>query len=138
MAESDTQEEKKNLENTQEVFKEFEKEYHQDMEDMARQEHKERMFRRGELLGRFMARKLFGQSDKKYDKEYWGRLERNWRWQKGKQLGREKMEIVTEEEKIKEENLGIREGTEENNNEMGNMVDPYYELQGKFPQDEEA
>jgi len=38
------------------------------------------------------------------------------------------MEIVTEEEKIKEENLGIREGTEENNNEMGNMVDPYYEL----------
>jgi len=48
------------LENTQEVFKEFEKEYHQDMEDMARQEHKERMFRRGELLGRFMARKLFG------------------------------------------------------------------------------
>jgi len=38
------------------------------------------------------------------------------------------MEIVTEEEKIKEENLGIREGTEENNNEMGNIVDPYYEL----------
>jgi len=38
------------------------------------------------------------------------------------------MEMVTEEKKIKEENLGIREGTEENNNEMGNMVDPYYEL----------
>jgi len=26
-----------------------------------------------------MAKKLFGWSDKKYDKEYWGRLERNWR-----------------------------------------------------------
>jgi len=26
-----------------------------------------------------MARKLFGWSDKKYDEEYWARLERNWR-----------------------------------------------------------
>jgi len=29
------------------------------MEDVARQEHKEGMFRRGKLPGRFMARKLF-------------------------------------------------------------------------------
>jgi len=35
------------------------------------------MFRREELLGRFMARKLFGWSDKRYNQEYWGRLERN-------------------------------------------------------------
>jgi len=46
---------------------------------MARQECEEGMFRRGELLGRFTARKLFGWSDKRYDQEYWGRLERNWR-----------------------------------------------------------
>jgi len=30
------------------------------MEDVARQEHKEGMFRRGKLPERFMARKLFG------------------------------------------------------------------------------
>jgi len=29
------------------------------MEDVARQEHKEGMFRRGKLPGRFIARKLF-------------------------------------------------------------------------------
>jgi len=47
------------------------------MEDVARQEYEEGTFRRGELLGRFMARKLFGWLDKRYDQEYWGRLERN-------------------------------------------------------------
>jgi len=30
-----------------------------------------------------MARKLFGWSDKRYNKEYWARLERNWRQWKG-------------------------------------------------------
>jgi len=30
------------------------------MEDVARQEHKEEVFKRGELPGRFTARKLFG------------------------------------------------------------------------------
>ena len=46
---------------------------------MARQEQEKEISERGELLGRFMARKLFGWSDKRYDQEYWGRLERNWR-----------------------------------------------------------
>jgi len=65
------------LKNTQEAIEEFEKEYQQDIEDIAKQEQKERMFRRGELLRRFTAKKLFGKSDKRYDQEYWGRLERN-------------------------------------------------------------
>jgi len=47
------------------------------MEDIRRQEREERIFKRGELLERFMVKKLFGWSDKKYDEEYWGRLERN-------------------------------------------------------------
>jgi len=34
------------------------------MEDVVRQECEDGIFRRGELLGRFMARKLFGWSDK--------------------------------------------------------------------------
>jgi len=39
------------------------------MEDIRRQEKKEEMFRRGDLLGRFTARNLFGWSDKRYDEE---------------------------------------------------------------------
>jgi len=46
------------------------------MKDIARQEHEKGTFRRGELPGRFTARKLFGWSDKRYDQEYWERLER--------------------------------------------------------------
>ena len=37
------------------------------------------------------------------------------------------METITEEEETEEENLGVREQTEED--EIGNIVDPYYELQ---------
>ena len=59
------------------MIKEFKKEYQRDMKDVARQEYEEGTFRRGELLGRFMAKKLFGWLDKRYDQEYWGRLERN-------------------------------------------------------------
>jgi len=58
-AESNTWKGRENLENTKEVIKEFEKEYQRDMEDVARQERKEGTLRRGELLGRFIARKLF-------------------------------------------------------------------------------
>jgi len=38
------------------------------------------------------------------------------------------MKTIPEEEEIKEGESGVREWTEENNNEMGNVVDPYYEL----------
>ena len=39
------------------------------------------------------------------------------------------MEIITEEEEIKEENLGAREQTKDDDNKIDNMIDPYYELQ---------
>ena len=78
-AESDTWEGRENLENVKEAIKEFEREYQRDMEDVARQEHEEEIFRRGELPGRFMAKKLYGWLDKQYDQEYWGRMEKNWR-----------------------------------------------------------
>ena len=42
------------------------------------------------------------------------------------------MKTINEEEEIEEENLGVREQTEEDNDEMGNMVDLYYELQENF------
>jgi len=77
MAKSDTWEERENLENAKEAIKEFEKEYQRDMEDIARQEHEEGMFQQGELPGKFIAKVLYGWSDKRYDQEYWRRLERS-------------------------------------------------------------
>jgi len=72
-----------------------------------------------------MVKKLFGWSDKKYDEEYWGRLERNWRqWKGGWSKKRRTIETIKEEE----EESGIRKWTEKDNEKMGNMVDPYYEL----------
>jgi len=59
-AESDTWKGRENLENAKEAIKEFKKEYWQDIEDVAQQEREERMFRQEELLGRFMAKKLYG------------------------------------------------------------------------------
>ena len=130
MVESNTWEGRENLKNTKEAIKEFEREYQWDMENVARQECKKGTFRRGELLGRFTARKLFGWSGKRYDQEYWGRLKRNWRqWKGGWTSRRRILEIVREEKKkIEQEDLGLREWIEEDNNKIGNMVNPYYKL----------
>ena len=75
-----------------------------------------------------MAKKLFGWSDKRYDKEYQGRLERNWRQWKEEQPKRRTIETIRKEEKIEQEKLEVREQTEKDNDEMGNMVDPYYKI----------
>ena len=58
-----------------------------------------------------MARKLFSWSDKRYNEEYWTRLERNWRqWKEGRTRGQKTMKTIKEEEKeIEQENLGLRE-----------------------------
>jgi len=54
--------------------------------------------------------------DKRYNQEYWGRLERNWnRWKgsqwKKSQLGKKRtmLEIIKEEKEIKQGNSRIRE-----------------------------
>jgi len=38
------------------------------------------------------------------------------------------MKTIPEEEEVKEEKLRVQEWTEEDEDEMGDMVDPYYEL----------
>jgi len=38
------------------------------------------------------------------------------------------MKTILEEEETKEEKLEVREWTEEDEDKMGNMVDPHYEL----------
>jgi len=45
------------------VIEEFEKEYRRDIEDIRRQEKEKEVFRRKELLKRFMAKKLYGWTD---------------------------------------------------------------------------
>jgi len=40
------------------------------MEDVVKQEHEKETFKREELPGKFIARKLFGWSDKRYNQEY--------------------------------------------------------------------
>ena len=100
------------------------------MEDVRRQEREEGTFRRGELPEQFTARKLFGWSDKRYNKEYWGMLERNWRqWKGERKKGQRTMETIREEEEdIEQENSRLKEWIEEDNDEIRNMVNPYYEL----------
>ena len=125
--ESDTWEGRENLGNAKEAIEEFEREYQWDIEEVNWQEREKGIFERGELPGRFMVKKLFGWSDKKYDKEYWGRLERNWRqWKRGQPKKRRTIVMIREEEE--KDKSGIREWTEEDNEKMDNMVDPYYEL----------
>jgi len=45
-------------------------------------------FKRSELLGKYIARILFGWNDKKFENKYLKKLERNWvRWN-GKEIGK--------------------------------------------------
>jgi len=79
-AEGDTWERKENLKNVEEALEEFEgmmsaEIRRQERIDMA----EERDFRRGELLGKFMARMLYRWDDGKFKEEYLKKLERNWR-----------------------------------------------------------
>jgi len=80
MAEEDTWESKENLKNASELVEEFEKQYgREEEEETWRQEVEEEknVFSR-ELLGRYMAKLLYGWGEKRYKQEYWKRLEENW------------------------------------------------------------
>jgi len=55
-------------------------------------------------------------------------MEKNWRQWKGKKpMRRETMKMIPEDEEIEEEKSGIQEWMEEDDDEMGNLVDLYYE-----------
>ena len=81
-AEEDTWESRENLKNAMELVEEFERDYsrEEEEEEVRRQEAREdkKAFNR-ELPGRYTAKLLYGWSDKKYDQEYWTRMEENWR-----------------------------------------------------------
>ena len=65
-----------------ELVEEFEKEYDREEEEEVRRQKAEedkQTFSR-ELLGRYMAKLLYGWDNKKYNREYWRQMEGNWRW----------------------------------------------------------
>ena len=68
------------MKNAEELIEKFEERM---TAEVRRQERiyiaEERNFRRGELLGKFTARMLYGWDDGKFEKEYLKKLERNWR-----------------------------------------------------------
>jgi len=80
MAEEDTWESRENLKNASDLVEEFEREYRREEEEETRQQEREEeknVFNR-ELLGKYMAKLLYGWGEKKYEQEYWKRLEENW------------------------------------------------------------
>ena len=80
MAEEDTWESRENLKNASELVEEFEKEYGREEEEETRWQEKEEeknVYNRG-LLGKYTAKLLYGWREKKYEQEYWKKLEENW------------------------------------------------------------
>jgi len=58
-------------------------------------------FRRGELLERYTVKLLYGWDDKKFDKEYLMKLERNWNRWKNDRKEEEKKYVKKLEESLK-------------------------------------
>ena len=107
--------------NAEDLVKEFEEEYGEIGRARKRKDNKED--KKEELLGSYMAKMLYGWDNKRFDEEYWGRLERNWK--KWKEKG--KLERIDEEEKKKEiEEERMEEWDKED--KMGKMGDLYDKL----------
>jgi len=80
-AEEDTWESRENLKNASDLVEEFEKEYRREEEEETRRQEKEEeknTFSRG-LPGKYTAKLLYEWGKKKYEQEYWKKLEENWR-----------------------------------------------------------
>jgi len=61
-----------------------------------------------ELLGKYMAKLLYGWDDRKFEEEYLRKLEKNWKkWKENRQID-ESGHLKTIEEKMEEENKKIR------------------------------
>ena len=128
-AEGDTWESWENLKNAGNLLKKFEEECRRDNREVRRQEREEddREHSRGGFPGRYTARKLYGWSDGEYDKQYWQRLERNWKqWKKEGLADKGKGRLTAVREVVEEEGGKIEEWNKED--EMGNVTDPIGEL----------
>jgi len=75
IAEGDTWERRENLKNVEELIEEFE----QEGVEVRRQEGEVDEYRRMELLGKYMAKLLYGWDDQKFEEKYLNKLEKNWK-----------------------------------------------------------
>ena len=79
-AEGDTWERRENLKNAEELVEEFEKggiEVRRQEKIKKRKEEDE--YRRMELLGKYIAKLLYGWDDWRFEEEYLRKLEKNWK-----------------------------------------------------------
>ena len=126
------QEPRENLGNTQNLVDGLEEEYREGVRQIKKRNIKEDC--KGELPGRYIAKMLYRWDNKRFDREYWGKMKRNWRQQKvGRIKRRRTLETIHERDKERqeEERQKIKESRIEEQNkddEMGNLQDPYNEL----------
>ena len=78
-AEHDTWEKGEDLGHAKEALEKFEGRMNVEVRRQEKLEMAEKKdFKRGELLGKFIAKMLYGWDDGKFEKEYLRKLERNW------------------------------------------------------------
>ena len=88
IAEEDTWKRLENLKNARDLVKEFEKEIREEVRQVEKRKGKQKKievelnpeveeFKRSELLGKYMARILFGWDNKKFEDKYLKKSERN-------------------------------------------------------------
>ena len=71
---------------------------------------------------------LYGQDDKRFDREYWRQLEKNWLRQKGKM----QLEKIKKEKEKEEKVKGDRIEEQDEKDKMRNLWNSYNDLQEKF------
>ena len=85
IVEYDSWEKKEDLENTKEIVAEFKERINMEVRRQKKLKMvEEKDFRRGELSGKYTAKMLYRQNNRKFENKYLKRLERNWKKQKGK------------------------------------------------------
>ena len=111
------------------MLREFEEEYRRDNCKVRQQEKEEdnREYSRGGFSRQYTARRLYGWSDGEYSKQYWQRLERNWRrWKEEGLADKGKGRLTAVREVVEEEGGKIEEGNGED--KMRNITNPMGEL----------
>ena len=78
-AKHNIQKKEKDLENTKEAVAEFKRKPSAEVRKQEKLDLTEKKdFRRGELLEKYIAKRLYEQNDKKFEKDYLKKLEKNW------------------------------------------------------------
>lgn len=103
IAKEDTWEPRENLGNMQELIEEFEEQYGEGVRQTKKMNMRENQ--ETQLPGRYIAKVLYRWDNKKFDREYWEQLERNWRRQKRAQKRGQRILEMIKEEGEQEENI---------------------------------